>query len=379
MKKIAIVANSCWYVYNFRRELLRAILYSKYQITIIAPYDNYTKLLEEMGFSVCLWDLKRSSINPINELSSILNLVYYLNREKPDLVHNFTIKSCLYGMIASRLCKVKNIINSITGLGHLFLSNSIKMRIIRILMRPLYIYLFNLRGCYTIFQNIHDQRFLKKFAILRNINNSFLIEGSGVDIDLFHPKKNNHFKLSEPLKLLFPSRIIREKGFEELLIAYASLLKKDENIELYIAGEIDEGNRSSLVLEDKKNLSLNKKIKFLGHSSNMEKVYSECDIVILPSWREGLSRSLIEAGAMGKAIITTDVPGCRDVVDHGINGILIPVKDPKAIESAVLFIIKNKNIAKIYGKNIRKKVEKKFDVKIINRKTINIYNQILDS
>ena len=118
-------------------------------------------------------------------------------------------------------------------------------------------------------------------------------------------------------------------------------------------------------------------IKILGHKKDLRKVYSESDIVLLPSWREGLSKSLIEAGAMSKPIITSDTPGCRDIIDHGINGLLVPIKDSRSIELAILFLKRNKIIAEKFGQKIRSKVKKKFDVKLVNRQTIHIYRKLL--
>jgi len=378
MKKIALIANTSWYIYNFRSNLIKDIVSSNYKLVVIAPHDNYTNLLEKSGYTVINWTLNRSSLNPLSELKSIVDLVLILNKENPDLIHNFTIKSCLYATIASRFSKVRYVINSITGLGHLFLNNSTLIRFIRFILKPIYALVFNTKNSFLIFQNIEDQKYLFEIGIIKNLKKSFLIEGSGVDINFYKPNKDNYSEFRKPIKLLFPSRLIREKGIEEVLIAYNELIKNGEDIKLLIAGEIDEGNRSSLKDKDKKNISSNKNIILLGHRSDLKEIYSTSDIVLLPSWREGLSRSLIEAAAMEKPIITTNVPGCRDIIDHGINGILVPLKDPKAIELAILFLIRNRLTAKVFGKNIREKVKKRFDVKKINSQTLKIYNQTLN-
>ena len=377
MKKIAFIANSCWYIYNFRLSLLKELSATDNRVIIIAPKDNYTKILIDLGYEVYSWKLQRSSLNPFKEINSILNLMDILESKSPDLIHNFTIKSCLYGTIAAKFRKISVVVNSITGLGPLFINNSLKIRLIRLILYPIYKFVFNYKNAYTIFQNKYDQKFFLDFRIIKNLKKSFLIEGSGVDIELFKPIKDTNSGFNNTLKLLFPSRLIREKGIIEVLDAHKSLIKKGENIHLLIAGEIDKGNRSSLLNEQKKSLVTNKNIKILGHRSDMKNIYSQSDIVILPSWREGLSRSLIEAGAMEKPIITCDVPGCREIIDHGINGILVPLKNAKAIELAIIFLIRNQNIAKQYGRKIRLKVKERFDIRIINQKTINVYKKTL--
>tara|TARA_B100000886_G_scaffold303860_1_gene234749 strand:- start:22699 stop:23835 length:1137 start_codon:yes stop_codon:yes gene_type:complete len=377
MKKIAFIANSCWYIYNFRLSLLKELSATDNRVIIIAPKDNYTKILIDLGYEVYSWKLQRSSLNPFKEINSILNLMDILESKSPDLIHNFTIKSCLYGTIAAKFRKISVVVNSITGLGPLFINNSLKIKLIRLILSPIYKFVFNYKNAYTIFQNKYDQKFFLDFCIIKNLKKSFLIEGSGVDIELFKPIKDTNSGFNNPLKLLFPSRLIREKGIIEVLDAHKSLIKKGENIHLLIAGEIDKGNRSTLLNEEKKSLITNKNIKILGHRSDMKNIYSQSDIVILPSWREGLSRSLIEAGAMEKPIITCDVPGCREIIEHGINGIIVPLKNAKAIELAIIFLIRNQNIAKQYGRKIRLKVKERFDIRIINQKTINVYKKTL--
>ena len=378
MKKIVFLANTGWFIYNFRLSLLKDISNSNYDVVVIAPYDKYTEKLKVLGYKVCDWKLNRSSLNPILELFSILDLIKKINHEKPDLIHNFTIKPCLYGTIASKFTNVKDVINSITGLGHLFINNSILIRIIRFFLKPIYTFIFNSSGSKMIFENFEDQEFFINIGIIKNNKISFLIEGSGVDSEFFKPFKDDKSESSGPVKLLFPSRLILEKGIEEVLVAHNQLVKKGENIKLYIAGEIDDGNRSSINKKFRKKFNQNKNIFFLGHRSDMREVFSNSDIIVLPSWREGLSKALIEAGSMEKPIITTDTPGCRNIIDHGVNGLLVPIKDPKAIELAILFFMKNKITAKNFGKNLRCKVQKKFDVKIINNQTIALYKKFLN-
>ena len=376
-KKIVFIANTCWYIYNFRIRLLQDVSAKNYEVLVIAPKDSYTDKLKAFGYKVNNWELNRSSLNPLLELFSILNLIIFLKKNNPDLVHNFTIKPCIYGTIAAKFSGIKSVVNSVTGLGHLFINNSFLIRFIRLTLKPIYFFVFNSNGTKVIFQNRNDQTFLIKLGFLRDINNSVLIKGSGVDSEFFKPFDSSNSKFKNPFTILFPSRLILEKGIEEVLEAHISLLKRGENIQLLIAGKIDKGNRSAINQKYIKYILSQNNIKILGHKKDLRKVYSESDIILLPSWREGLSRSLIEAASMAKPIITTDTPGCKDIIDHGINGLLVPVKDSRAIELAILFLKRNNKIAKIFGQKIRSKVKKNFDVKIINEQTIKVYNDIL--
>ena len=148
MTKIAFIANSCWYIYNFRISLLKEISATNIRVIIIAPKDKYTELLTDLGYEVYSWKLERSSLNPFKEIKFIFNLIDILDNELPDLIHNFTIKSCLYGTIAAKFSNKSLVVNSITGLGHLFINNSLKIRLIRLFLKPIYKFVFNSSNLY---------------------------------------------------------------------------------------------------------------------------------------------------------------------------------------------------------------------------------------
>ena len=373
-KKILIVANCCWYIYNFRLDLIN-ILKQSNQIILLASKDLYTNLLCKNIDIYEEWNLKRGSINPLRELKSISQVIAITQKYQPDIIHNFTIKSCLYGSIAGAITKKFKIINHFTGIGPSFYGYTRSIRIINTLLIPIYKILFNKKNTKNIFHNSSDK---KKFISLNLSNkyNSYLIEGSGVDTSKFKPMKIKT-KFNSPVKILFPARIIKEKGIKELLKACSSLWKEKYSFLLNIAGSIDEENISSLSSEEIQILSQNKNIRLLGKSNKMLEIYEGSDFVILPSYREGLSMSLIEAGSMGLPIITADVPGCREIIDHNINGILIKSKCEDQLKKAIIFYLDNPSIALEYGKKVRSKVIKKFNKNIINKKIIEIYNSFV--
>ena len=371
--RIALIANSSWYLYNFRLPLLFKIRREGYRVFIIAPRDKYTKILNSHGFHTYEWELNRKSVNMLSEAKSIINLGNILKTIKPDLIHNFTIKPCIYGTLLSKLIGINFVINSITGLGHIFISNSYFKKFLKLFLIQIYKIIFNSNENILIFQNDNDQKLFKNLGITKN-SKTLIIQGSGVDINYFNSSKEKNLYFKDPVKILFPARLIKEKGIIELLIAFKSLVKQGFKVELIIAGNIDDGNSSSLKTKEIKEIKKIKRLKILGHVMNMKKLYEEIDIVVLPSWREGLSKTLIEAGAMSKPIITTNVPGCKDIIDHGINGILVPSKDPKSLELAIKFLIYNNKLALKFGRNLRKKVVKSFDQRKINKKTMNVYS-----
>ncbi len=374
---VLLVANTSWYLYNFRLPLLESLRDNGYEVAIVAPHDFYTSVLEKEGFKVHSWLLARSSINPFLELKALVDLIRIYRREQPVLVHHFTIKACLYGTIAAKLTGVYRVINAITGLGHVFLGSRKRNRLLRRVLRPLYKAVFMARRSTVVFQNADDQESLIKLGITDG-SKSRLIRGSGVDISYFSPIRDASGNFKIPFKLLFPSRLIREKGFDELLKACRKLWDEQKVIELLIAGELDDGNRSSLSENELLRLRNDPRIRFLGHVKDMRKLYAEVDLVVLPSWREGLSRSLIEAAAMEKPIVTTDVPGCRDVIDHGQSGLLVPVRDANALCLAISLLMQNPDLARRFGKAAREKVLSEFQVSLVNKNTLEQYNLILN-
>ena len=374
--KVLLVSNTSWYLYNFRLPLIRDLRDRGYRVALVAPYDSHTALLEAEGFTVHPWLVARSSVNPLKEAHALLDLLRIYRRERPDLVHHFTIKACLYGTIAAKGARVYRVINAVTGLGHVFLGTRRRSRLFRQAIKPVYRAAFKARRSTVVFQNASDQEKLIQLGVTDG-ERARLIRGSGVDIERFRPHEDTAGCFHHPLKLLFPSRLIREKGTAELLQACKRLWSEDIAMELLVAGALDSGNRSALLDSELAELHSDSRIRCLGHVDDMQELYAASDIVVLPSWREGLSRALIEAAAMERPIITTDVPGCRDVVDHGVSGLLVPLRDARAIELAVRLLMENPELARRFGKAGRQKVVAEFQVSLVNESTLAQYELLL--
>lgn len=384
--KVLLVANTSWYLHNFRLPLLQALRTAGYQVEAVAPHDSYTSLLQAQGFTVHPWLVARRSINPLLEAHALVDLLRIVQREQPVLVHHFTIKACLYGTIAAKLAGVPRVINAVTGLGHVFLGTRKRTRLMRRALKPLYRAVFSARRSTVVFQNAADQEKLINLGITEP-SRTQLIRGSGVDITHFDPDAlppgltEGHTAppgdFHTPLRLLFPSRLINEKGVRELLQACRHLWAHGASLELLVAGALDDGNRSSLTSAELAELSAEPRIRCLGHVSDMRALYASSDLVVLPSWREGLSRALIEAAAMERPIITTDVPGCRDVIDHGRSGLLVPVKDADALRLAIALLMEQPNLARQFGLAARRKVVQEFAVSLVNERTLATYRRLV--
>jgi glycosyltransferase involved in cell wall biosynthesis len=374
--KVLLVSNTSWYLYNFRLPLIRDLRDCGYRVELVAPHDAHTPLLEAEGFAVHPWLVARSSVNPLSEAHALVDLLRIYRREKPDLVHHFTIKACLYGTIAAKGARVYRVINAVTGLGHVFLGTRKRSRLLRKAIKPVYRATFKARRSTVVFQNAADQETLIQLGITDG-ERARLIRGSGVDIERFKPAADSAGQFHDPLQLLFPSRLIREKGTSELLEACHQLWDEGLALELLVAGALDSGNRSALSEAELADLQADPRIRCLGHVDDMQALYAASDIVVLPSWREGLSRSLIEAAAMERPIITTDVPGCRDVVDHGRSGLLVPLHNARGIALAIRLLRDNPDLARRFGKAARQKVVAEFQVSLVNQSTLAQYERLL--
>ncbi len=374
-QKILIVANCTWYLYNFRRELLEELKNNGYELILLSPKDEFFYFIEKYFIKSENLFLKRGSENPILELFTIFHMLYIYRKYNPILVHHFTIKPCIYGGIIANFLGIKAVINHITGLGPSFFTPRRKIRIINYILHPFYKYSFNNENAMNIFHNESDRETLVKKK-LTNSTKTILIKGSGVNTEYF---KNNTDKTSysKKVQLLFPARLIKEKGIMELLFVCNELWDENYKFTLNIAGEIDQQNHSSLNNENKFFLFNHENINFIGKSFDMLSIYKNTDIVVLPSWREGLSKSLLEAGSMSLPIITTDVPGCRDVIENNKSGILVPLKNTKKLKLAIKFLLENESIALNYGKNSRKVIMKNFTVEKINNQIIKLYEKLI--
>ena len=242
-------------------------------------------------------------------------------------------------------------------------------------MVPLYKIVFNYKNSVLVFQNEQDKKFFQNLKIITK-DKSFLIKGSGVNVNYY--KRQNNIKIIDPkktIKIFFPSRIIKEKGIIELIDACQSLIDDNIDLNLYIPSELSFHNRSLLKKEEAQNLRNKSWIKLLGQLPDLKHLYEESHIVVLPSWREGLSMSLLEASSMECSIITTDVPGCNDIVEHGKSGLLVPLNNPISIKLAILFLINNPYIAQKFGENARLSTTKNFNSEIVLSQTMSLYEK----
>ena len=354
---ILINLNTTWNIYNFRWSLIQELQKKGFKIAALAPRDSYTSKLEEIGVKCFHIKLNPKGTNPISDLQLVYRYYKIFKELKPIVILSYTIKPNIYGNIAARLLKIPTI-NNISGLGTLFIKASLATYMGKLLYK-----LSLMNSNHVFFQNKDDQRlFIENRLVKSNITS--LIPGSGVNVENFNCDR---FK-NEGNKFLFVGRLLADKGVFEYLEAAVSVLQKHPEKEFLLVGDLGYSNKTAISKEQLENYT-NKysQIKYLGKTDDMVGLLSSIDVIILPSYREGLPKSLIEAAAMKLPIISTDVPGCRDVVEHKFNGFLCQLKSKKSLENSILKMI-NLSIDSrlqmgIYG---RKKVLNQFTSDIVN-------------
>ena len=363
MKKIIYFISEDWVFLNHRFDLAKKIISSGFKLSLITKVSNYKKEIEEKKINVINLKTERGSLNIRKSLKDIYKIFKIYKKLKPDIVHHFGIRQIVHGNIAARLAGIKKSYNSITGLGSVFISGNIilKFFILTVLKISL---LF--KKSYILVQNKYDFDFVKKK--LPNKNN-ILLPASGVDTNKFlqtkEPKGNVIF--------LFASRIIKDKGIIELIEATKQLKSQKKKFELYIAGSPDFQNKSTISHVQLKTWESLGYIRYLGLVKDMEQLYKKVHVGILPSYREGLPKSLLEAASSGKPIITTDVPGCNEIVKNEFNGLIVPPKDSNELMKAMKKLILNKKLRISMGKKGRELIKKNFSNSKATKDIVNLY------
>jgi glycosyltransferase involved in cell wall biosynthesis len=327
LQTVAIVLNTSWNIYNFRLALIHALRNVGYKVILIAPKDEYSQKLEEEGFLYYDIKMNNKGINPFEDLLLIHDFYKIYRKVKPDILLNYTIKPNIYSSLAAK-CLGIPVINNITGLGTVFLNNNLSSHIAR------WLYKISLRNNSVVFQNRDDMRLFieKKLIEEKSVT---LIPGSGIDTERF--KSAESVSRNTKFTFLMIARLIKDKGIEEYIEAIR-LVHQSKNREKYtfkILGSLYLSNPTAISQKELDSWIEEGLIEYLGHSDNVQEEIEKVDCVVLPSYREGLSRVLLEASSMAKPIITTDVPGCRDVVDSGVNGYLVKVKNSVELAEAM--------------------------------------------
>jgi len=363
--RICISANTSWNLFNFRLGLMKDLRKAGHEVIGLAPLDDSTRLIEKEDFKVIiLKNLSRKGGNPIKDYQLLREYKSVIRSEKIDVIMLYTIKPVIYGNLALRNSKVISI-STITGLGYTFLNSDYRSRAAKVLYKRALKY-----SSHIFFQNIDDKNHFEIEGLIK-VGKAGVINGSGIDTKKIAPSQ--YTSGQSIVKFLFVGRILKDKGVVELISAYKEL-NVDSGAELLLIGPIDEDNPAKISKMELDELVFGTSIQYLGQRSDVLELMSNVDVVVLPSYREGVPRVLLEAMALARPIITTDVPGCREVIVDNRNGYIC---DSKSIESLKKAMNKMAELSTehrlMMGENGRNLVEDKFDQSIIS----NIYIQLL--
>lgn len=367
------VLNDPDYFVTHRMPIGIALLQQGSEVHVVAP-GECPYALTNMGFVYHQLEMSRKGKNLFSEFLTILALVKLFKKVKPDLVHLVTIKPYLYGGVAARLASVPAVVSAVAGLGILFSQESVKAKLLRKFLYHFYLVAFGHKNQVVIFQNTNDRDLLINWGVLDQIK-SVLIRGAGANL--------THYPFcDEPVGvpvISFAARLLLDKGVCEFVEASQILKNRDIEAEFWLIGDPDPGNANSVTLEQLDEWQKAGLVKCLGYRSDIASLFSQSNIVSLPSYYgEGLPKILIEAAACGRAVVTTDHPGCRDAIEPNETGLLVSIKDATSLADAIEYLIDNADVRKSMGKAGRNLAEKEFAIEKIVDEHLRIYHNLLD-
>jgi glycosyltransferase involved in cell wall biosynthesis len=353
--KVAFVANTCWNIYNFRKGLVHHFLLRGDEVIVLAPEDEYAKSIQEWGVKWIDTPLQGTGANPVKDLGYLMKIHSIFKKEKPDVALSYTIKANIYASLVGKLTSVPVICN-VSGLGTVFLVKgligAIALRLYKIAFKS---------ANHIFFQNEDDKKLFITHVHLPD-DRTGVLPGSGIDLTHFKPTATPK---SDTIQFLMISRVIIEKGVREYAEA-ATCFKDDNNVRFTLVGKFDENHSRSVSKDELDKWVSEGIIDYLPHSDEVEKLIAGSDAIILPSYREGTPRTLLEGAAMGRPLLASNVPGCREVVKDGFNGFLFEVRNAKSIVDKIkLFLALDFEERTQLATNSRKLVEETFDENIV--------------
>lgn len=374
-KRLLIVVNVDWFFLSHRLPIAEKAIQEGWDVTVLSQDTGKAKDIIKKGIHFYNVSFSRSGTNLLNEFKTVFTLYRLYKKLKVDVVHQVTLKPVIYGSLVSKLLKIKGTVNAISGLGYNFTEG--RRGVVQKIMLRLMKFGFKQNNLAVVFQNDDDLNQINELSVLEERNMVFLIKGSGVDLVKYEEEK---FIEKEKIEVLFPARMLKDKGVEEFIGAAEMLKKKYKyKVKFILAGKIDIENKAGISEEYLKEKLEESYIEWIGFQENMIDVYKKSDIVVLPSYREGMPKALIEACAIGRPIITTNAIGCKECVDEGVNGYKVPVKSVKELGLAIEKLVQSSDLRKEMGRHSRLKAEKEFSLTGVVSKHIEIYTELFNA
>ena len=372
-KKLFIVVNHDWFFLSHRKEIGVAAKNAGWDVTIVACDTGCFDEIHSLGLKTINLPINATGMNPKEEWKTFYFLMDLYKKEKPDVVHHVGLKTILWGGLAAKLTRINGVVNAVSGLGVLFSGEKLSL-IARAIIAVLR-YSHKRKGICVIFQN-HDDEALFLNNHVTKIENVVFIKGSGVDLNKFtYVPDPDTF----PIKVIFTGRMVKEKGIIVLIEAAEALRKNyGDKVEFLLCGKLSD-NPKAIRKEELESLCDGNYIKWLGHRTDVKELLQQCHIVAFPSYyREGVPKPLIEAAAIGRPIITCKSIGCKDTVEDGVNGFLIPIKDSKSLADKLELLINDRGLRVKMGYESREKAEREFSLELVIKRHLEAYNSVVE-
>ncbi|MFZ5951499.1 MAG: glycosyltransferase family 4 protein [Candidatus Rifleibacteriota bacterium] len=363
-KKIAVLASSKSFL-DSRMHFLQRLIRAGHEVFCAVPDQLPANPLLENGVAFFSVPLQKCGLNPFADLLFLLRLKTLFKAQRPDMLIAYTIKPVIYGCLAARMAKISEVNSVIAGLGYAFINQSLRQKIAGFFATHLYRCALH-DNRHVFFQNPDDQADFLKLDIVKP-GQCHLVNGSGVDLEYFAFTPP---PAGEKISFIFISRLLREKGILEFLAAAESLRRRHSRVEFRLLGPSEPGP-SGFSEEEMRRRCVDAGVEFCGRTDDVRPFIQQCSVFVLPTWyREGVPRIILEALAVGRAIITTDSPGCRETLKDGLNGLFVPSRDVAGLEKAMEKFILNPGLVTQMGLESRRMAEERFDVHQVNEQML---------
>ena len=370
--KLLFVVTEDWYFWSHRLDLARAAAQAGFDVSIATRVTDHGERIQGEGFRLFPIGLSRRSRNPFVELAAVLELIRLYRRERPAIVHHVAMKPIVYGSLAAWISGVPVVVNAFAGLGYAFTDETRRGSMVHMSLRRALKSLLRLSQSVVIFQNKDDRDLLFEEGVVE-IQHTRIISGSGVDTKTFDVRPS----AEECPIVMLASRMLWDKGIGEFVEAARRLKQNGVSARYVLVGRCDEHNPAAIEPTQLRRWVEEGVVEWWEHRDEMSSTLASATIVVLPSYREGLPKVLLEAAACGKPLIATDVPGCRDIVTHGINGLLVPARDPAALADAIDSLLRDSSLRAAMGVAGREVVLRAFSVEKVAGQVVDLYRELL--
>ena len=370
--RLILVVTDDWYLWSHRIGLAVAARNAGYEVTVVTRVREHGERIRALGLNLVDVDFARGSLSPWANLHTVLELSDIYRRRKPHLVHHVAVKPIVLGTMAAARERVPAVVNALAGMGTALTSSHVKARLVRPVLRPALAWAMRRPRSHAVVQNAENAKFVESLGVRRE--RISLVRGAGVDVRTFRPQPEP----DGPIRVTMVSRLLRDKGVREFVEAASLVRKVRGDIVFTLVGAPDEGNPTSVPTEEVRSWAADGLVEWWGHREDIADVLANSHVAVLPTYYgEGVPKTLLEAAACGRPIVATDVPGCREVVRHGGNGLLVPPRDIPALANAIMALAGDPARRAAMGAAGRRRAETEFAAEHINEKTLRIYEQAL--